>query len=816
MLSKGLSSDQVKINRTRYGSNTNSRSKNAGWSILLDIVKEPMLVLLIVCCAVYFVTGEKSEGWIMLAAICIVSGISLFQQIRSENAIKELNKLTSSSTKVIRNGEEIQIPSDEIVIGDLIFTSEGNIVPADARILEVNDLSADESLLTGESLPVLKTINDIIYSGTTLTSGLSWAEVIAVGKETKIGKLGTSLIEIKKEKTPLQVQISKFVTRMALVGVVAFGFVWLYNYIATKEIIHSLLHGLTLAMAVLPEEIPVALSTFMALGAYHMIKNHVLTRQPQTVEALGAATVICVDKTGTITENKMSVAGWYDHHLKQQISVSDKPVSSNVLLFAMLASEDIPFDPMEKAIHESYNSLNSNVGIYTKTDEYPLSGTPPLMTHVFTNENGKRIIAAKGAPEGILALCKMSDTDTATIHEQIKHFASLGMRVLGVSEGMWTEEKLPAHQNQIPMNFIGLIALSDPMRSNIPSVISHFYDAGIEVKMITGDYRETAMSIAKSAGIKNNESCINGDDLVKMPDEQFNEAVKTNTVFSRVLPEIKLKIINSLKAGGEVVAMTGDGVNDAPALKAAHIGIAMGKRGSEVARQASSLVLLNDDLGGMVKAVEYGRNIYANLKKAIQYIISIHIPLIMVVTLPLILGWKYPNTFSPIHVIFLELIMGPTCSIVFENEPNDPLLMKIKPRKMSSTFFTWKELSMSIVQGMVITMALLGVLAVAIQQGMSEDKSRTLVFTTLVLSNILLTLTGRSGQLSILKTIRYKNILVPLIAGTTLMLLAATILIPSVMQLFAFDYLSALEILICMAVAIIAVLWVEFSKKVVG
>ncbi len=814
----GLNNEEVAASRLANGSNTYpSKSGNLG-VVIAEVLREPMVLLLLVTCLLYFLLGELQEGFIMLIAIFLVAGISVFQQIRSEKAVQALHKLTRQKVTLVRNGTQQVMDSEELVVGDRVLFSEGQQISADAEIEELNDFAVDESILTGESLPVQdKKKGDLVLSGTTVNSGLAWAKVTAVGLKTRLGKMGKTMEDTVKGKTPLQKQVSRFVRMMAIFGLTAFGLVWLYNYIESGDPVGSLLHGLTLAMAVLPEEIPVALATFMALGAYRMLKNNVLTRHPQTVEALGAATVICVDKTGTITENRMNVSAVYDH-VSQTVSTDDltKASASRLLTVAMLASEEDPFDPMEKAIHQKYIDTVAGKETYTMIHEYPISGAHPMMTHIFVNSKGERIIAAKGAPEGMMALSGLDQLQIDDVNEQLTRLASSGNRVLGVAEGIWSEEPFPETQQEFRFHFLGLIALHDPPKKNISEVIQSFYDSGINVKMITGDYPETAMSIAALAGIRNSESVITGKQMAEMSDVQLTEKLKDCNVLARISPEAKLRIINCLKASGEVVAMTGDGVNDGPALKSSHIGVAMGKRGSEVARKAASLVLINDDLAGMVKAVESGRGIYSNLKKAIRYIITIHIPLIFVVTIPVLLAWKFPNLFSPVHVIFLELIMGPTCSIVYENEPVDKMLMKQKPRKMTESLFTWKELSASVIQGLTIAAVLLGFFYYLMSQDNSETYTRTMVFTALVLSNVMLTLTGRSTTKTVFTTIRYKNNLVPSIIAITLAILAAALYFQPAMNIFEFVSLTAADILLCALVALGGVIWMEGYKWVRG
>lgn len=815
---QGLMPEEVIQSRNLHGRNILSSGKKHPFRIFLDVLREPMMLLLIVAALVYFFTGEQSEGFLMLASIGIVAGISIYQEIRSENATHALKQMTQSLVMVIRSGEKSAIPSQELVVNDIMIVSEGEHISADACIIDSNDCSVNEAILTGESFAVDKGMKDpLLFAGTVMLSGLAHAKVTAVGEHTRLGQLGKSLEQIQKEKTPLQQQIAVFVRRMAVFGVIAFLLVWIYNTLASGDLVHGLLHGLTLAMAALPEEIPVALSTFMALGAYRMIRMKVLTRHPQTVESLGSATVICVDKTGTLTENKMVLVEVYAPQANKifQLDAEHENDEVDVILeYARLASEPLPFDPMEKAIVAAYEEPENfrSFTRYKMIHEYPLSGISPMMTHIYEDEKGKRFIACKGAPEGIVKQSALEEIIKKKVISSVEEMASRGYRVLAVAKEVNENRSWPTSQDQFRWEFLGLIAFSDPPKKNSADVIRNFHRAGISVKMITGDFPETAKCISGKVGIQDAEHCLTGPMIMNMSDENLQAEVKKVNVFARMLPEAKLRVIQALIKNGEVVAMTGDGVNDGPALKAAHIGIAMGQRGSEIARQAASLILIDDDLGNMVGAIGLGRKIYSNLKKAIQYIISIHIPLISIVTLPLLFGWKYPNIFSPIHVIFFELIMGPTCSIAFENEPMESDAMERKPRKMTANFFTWSELSLPVIQGGVIALGLLLVMYISIISGHEESHTRTLVFSTLIFANVLLTLTGRSRTETIITGWKVKNNLIPIMIFISLAITFTALFLPIVRGLFEFVSVQWTDILKCAAVAGVSVLWIELLK----
>jgi Ca2+-transporting ATPase len=816
----GLSSAEVLSSRKKHGSNQSElKEKSRFFTVLIDVVFEPMFIILLLSSFLYFILGKYQEGVIMLVAIIIVSGISIFQESKSRSAVEALKNLTGPRAKVIRNSELVQIQISEVVLGDIIIVEDGDTVPADAVLLKANDFSVNESMLTGESLPLYKGSekeDKLIYKGTMVLSGSATAEVSAIGKSTKLGTIGDSLIEIEEVKTPLQIQIKKFILSMLLFGLLAFVVVCVLNYIETGNFIQSLLSGLTLAMSVIPEEIPVAYSTFMALGAYHLYKKMVIARNPHRLESLGAASVICTDKTGTITENKMVPAEIYELKSDSFFQLEAKGFQLNeVLEFAMWSSETEPFDPMEKAIHELYSRVNSadKRKDFIMLKEYPLEGEFPIMTHVFSNQTEK-IIAVKGSVEGVLKQSNLSDEEKAKFLEKANSLAAKGHRVLAVGKAEMDKKLLPEKQETFSFNLLGLISFYDPPKSNMKDVMAQFYKAGIRVLMITGDHPETAKSIANQIEMKDPDEVMIGTELMKLSDDELKEKVKSVSIYARMFPEAKLRIVEALKSNGEIVAMTGDGVNDAPALKAAHIGIAMGKRGSEVARNIATLVLADDDFSHMPEAIALGRRIYDNLKKAIRYIISIHIPIIMIVTLPLILFWKYTNLFLPIHVIFLELIMGPTCSIIYENEPIEPNTMARPPRDSKLSFFSFRELSISILQGCIITIACLSLGYYYIHHDYSEAMVRTIVYMTLIFSNLFLTLENRSFRYSIFTTIQYKNRLIPMILALSLIIPVLCLFVTPIRQIFEFEIPSLLVMFNCFAAAFIGVMWIEIYKYI--
>ena len=815
---QGLSNQEVPYLQKQYGKNIFSTGKqHRFFHIIKDIFREPMFIMLVVACSLYFILGQIGEGIMMAVAMAIVTAISLYQEVKSSRALESLKQFTEPRITVIREGIEQLISNDELVPGDIMMIEEGMKIPADAIVLQSNDLSLNESIITGESLPVEKnerSDNNILFQGTTINSGQCIAQVTATGNNTALGKIGKAVTGYAAPKTLLQLQINKFVRRLALFGLIAFVIIMVVNYLHYHEFVTSLLFALTLAMSAAPEEIPVAFSSFMALGAYKMSKLGIISRQPQVIENLGAVTVLCLDKTGTITENKMQVKTIYNYKTDSLIDIENKMVSQiqNVLLYAVLASESSPFDPMEKAIWETYFQNNGKEHDDLKMIyEYPLEGKPPMMTHIYQGEN-KIIAAGKGGAERILTVCKIDEATAKKIFRIVQDLASKGYRVLGVASAIHGNTTMPDKQDDFNWQFEGLVALYDPPKRNINNVLKKIYDAKINVKLITGDYVETAINIGSQAGILNPLECYTGNEVMNMKEDELLRAVTKTNIFARMFPDAKLKVIDALKANGEIVAMTGDGVNDGPALKSADIGIAMGKKGTETAKQASDLVLTDDNLEKIVTAISEGRKIYNNLVKAVRYIISIHIPIILTAALPVILGWVYPNIFTPIHIIFLELIMGPTCSIFFEKEPVEENIMLVAPRSRRAGLFATDELLISIVLGLTITAGVLALYYIFMNNGHSIEETRTMVFTTLILSNIFLTFSGRSFTQTMYYTNKYKNSLVPVILIVSVIFLLVLHFVYPVRNLFQLTSITFLEFLVCFGTAFVSVMWFEVYK----
>ena len=589
----GLSEEAVKNARIKFGFNRIAANRRKVWyQLLFNTLKEPMLILLIAVAFIYVMVGNVAEALFMLVAIIAVSAISFYQDNRSRKALEALEKLNEPLSTVIRNSTVIKIPTHEIAVGDLCIVEEGKMINADGQIIHSNDFSVNEASLTGESFSVFKsqdTQDKKVYSGTLVVSGLAIFSVEKIGRKTQLGTIGESIEYIKEEPSPLQIQITKFVRAMAIVGIIIFVMVCLYSFFQTRNLIESLLAGLTLAMSVLPEEIPVAFTTFLALGAWKLMREGIIIKRSSVVETLGSTTLICTDKTGTITENSMQLTilydfntdRVYDKHEFHERSVSD------LIIYAMWSSEPSPFDPMEKTLHQVYEETQA-IDLrkeFTMIHEYPLDGKPPMMTHIFKNDAGEKIIAAKGAPEAILNVSDLTEDQKELLRQKTRNFGHQGYRVLGVAKAHFGSTDFPAKQQDFKFELLGLVVFYDPPKPGIQQVFEKIYQAGIKVKVITGDNADTTQAIARQAGIRNTTAPVNGPEPEDYSEKELINVAATTTLFTRMFPEAKLALVKALKNKDEVVAMLGDGVNDAPALKAAHIGVAMGQKELKLPRQ---------------------------------------------------------------------------------------------------------------------------------------------------------------------------------------------------------------------------------------
>lgn len=836
---QGLSEEEAQRRLTADGYNELPQAKpRSVLAIAFEVVREPMFLLLIGSGAIYLFLGEVSDAAMLLGFVFVVMGITLYQERKTERALDALRDLTSPRALVIRDGRQNRIAGRDVVRGDVMMLAEGDRVPADAVLMWCNNLSVDESLLTGESVPVRKCNGEdtqsmeapggddtpFVFSGTLVVAGQGIAQVLETAAATEIGKIGKALESVDDEETPLQRETGRLVMQLAAFGLSLCALVVIVYGLTRSDWVHGMLAGITLAMAMLPEEFPVVLTIFLALGAWRISRSRVLTRRMPAVETLGSATVLCVDKTGTLTQNEMSVARLFADEQFHDVTYATgrEPLPERfheVVEFSILASETDPFDPMEKAFRrfgDGYLADTEHLhDDWALVHEYPLSGQMLVEAHVWKSPDGNEyVIAAKGAPEAIGDLCHFDAGQLAHMHERVSSMAADGLRVLAVARANFELTDLPGQQHDFAYEYIGLVGLADPIRQTVPAAVAECYTAGVRVIMITGDYAVTAQHIARQIGLKDPDNIITGPELNDMDDEELARRIPDVNVFARVVPEQKLRLVNALKGNGEVVAMTGDGVNDAPALKAAHIGVAMGGRGTDVAREASALVLLDDDFSSIVKAVRMGRRIYDNLRKAIAYILAIHVPIAGLSLAPVLFGW--PLVLLPVHVVFLELIIDPACSTVFEAEPEESDVMRRPPRDPRAPLFGRRTVTLAVLQGASVLLITLAVYAVALRLGSVVDEARAMTFTTLIVANLGLILANRSWSRVIVSTLRTPNRALWWVLGGAATMLGLVLYVPYLRKLFHFAPLSAQDLAICLVAGIVSIGWFEALKAIRG
>lgn len=790
----GLTSTEAQARLEADGPNVIPSAKAP--TLFVEIVitlKEPMLLLLLAAGTISFFLAEFIEALVLMLGVLFIVGISLFQQHKTQQALFALRELSSPRALVIRDGIELVVPSESLVRGDLIILREGDRISADARLETATNFQVDESMLTGESLAIVKTGGDEIFSGSLVQAGHGSAVVEKTGAATQMGNIGKEIADIKIDRTRLQEEIDKIIRFMASASIVSTLVVMVVYGLTRNNWGEAALAGLAAAMSLLPEEIPVVLTVFLALGALHLSQQRVITRRFPVIETLGAVTVLCVDKTGTITMNQMSIQN----------------SSEEACLYGLLASPVQPFDPMDKAFH----AVSQRDSSWNLVREYPMSDSCLAVTQVWEVPGKPRVIATKGAPETVAKLCGFDKDELDHLLMEVDVAANKGFRVLAVAKGTTDlKDDLPNSVSSFSFSFIGLVYLVDPVRPDVATSVRQLTSAGVRTIMLTGDYPGTASAIAREVGISNPDLVILGQEMANLTDQQLSEKIKEVSVFARVAPSQKLRIIRALKANGHVVGMTGDGINDAPALRAADIGIAMGMRGTDVARESAALVITDDDFTTIAGGIRQGRKIYANLRKAISYVIAVHVPIFGLALFPVFVG-SWPLVLLPIQIAFLELIIDPASSVVFEREGEDPRSMDKKPRRISDRILNRKVVFASLLQGLFVLLSCLGIYLWSISLGHSDDHVRSITFATLMIGNLLLVLTNRSQSLTILQVLitrKNKSVKWLLLATATLLYLFFNV--PWLQEAFNVTSLTPFDWLAAFAAAVVAILWFEIFK----
>jgi Ca2+-transporting ATPase len=830
----GLSEDDAARRLRSEGYNELARTRKRDlFRITVEVCSEPMFELLLAASAIYFVLGDFGEALILVGSAITTIVVAVVQEHRTERVLEALRDLTSPRALVIRGGISKRIPGREVVRGDIVVLAEGDRVPADAIVLSCSDLQADESLLTGESVPVQKVacnpalpenisgkcMHDratLVYSGTMVVRGHGVAEVFATGPNSEIGKIGERLGEIVLEPSLLQSQVRHVVRTLAVIGI-GLSLLAVALYVLMRgSWLDGLLAGITLAMSLLPEEFPLVLTIFLVMGAWRISKTQVLTRRSATIETLGAATVLCSDKTGTLTVNRMSIAELFADGETLQLNANPKKAGQfpdkflHVIEYGVLASEVHPFDPMEQAFHnlgETFLTSSERLhGDWSLAHEYSLTPQLLAVTHVWKpiapqpTVPAEYVVAAKGAPEAVARLCGLDGNDLKTILKKVDEMAARGLRVVAVARSLAPGPPWPQTPSAFRFDFLGMVGLADPLRPGVPEAVSECHRAGIRVVMVTGDYPGTAQAIGRQAGLDLEGGVVSGGDLAGMSDLELRECAKRVRVFARTLPDHKLRLVNAFKANGEIVAMTGDGVNDGPSLKAAHIGIAMGGRGTDVAREASAIVLLDDDFSSIVRAVRLGRRIYDNVQKAMGYLLAVHVPIAGLSLLPIIRGW--PLIFAPVHIAFLELVIDPVASVVFEAETEESDIMRKPPRSPGAPLFSGTMIGWSIFQGAWVFMLTAALLAEAVSRKLPDTEIRALTFVSLVICNQLLIFVNRSFSSSIVLAFQRPNHALWSVFAATAILLGVSLYVGPVRSIFNFGSLSATDVVRVLVVAV--------------
>lgn len=815
---KGLNEEEVLTNRSKYGLNELTKTKKITFfHKVIEIIKEPMFLLLLVTASFYFFLGEPVDGAIMLVFVTLMLTINILQEWKTEKALQALKELSSPKVKVIRNEKLIEIDTTQLTVNDLMILEEGDKVSADGLILEMNSLSVDESTLTGESAVVWKSLvheepntrfkANICYAGTSVTYGSAIVKVIAVGPTTEYGKIGTLILNVEGEKSPLDQQIDKLVKYSGIFAFVLFSLVLLFSFLNSdgesfqSKLVESILASITVAMSMIPEEFPVILTIFLAMGSYRLTKQHALIRKIPATETLGSVSILCVDKTGTLTQNEMVIQDLYIHRSKEEL-----------LEYMELACEVHPYDPMEKSIVQYVinQGFKSKREEYSFLHDYAFMQQTKMMGHVFQT-NSQVVVAAKGSFENVLKVCNLSVDEQESLRVKHDQMASNGYRVIAVAKAI-SDEEIKENLQDYKYTFLGMIGFEDPPREGVKEAIEMCYGAGIRVLMITGDHAITASSIASKIGIHNG-NILTGDELDLLSDDELRIKIKDVNVVARAIPEQKLRIVKALKANGEIVGMTGDGVNDTPALKASDIGIAMGKRGTHVAKEVADLIILDDNFTTIVETVKDGRRIYDNIKKSVEYVIVMHIIIAFLALVPSILG--LPLLLLPIHIVLLEMIIDPTCSIIFERQPAELDIMKRKPRKKEESIVDKSVILKSIMQALLVVLFSLGSYLYLLNSGNEVELARAFTLVVVILSSLFLVYVNQSNTESTWKVLLRKLDRTQLFINATIFtLLVVAIYVPIGHQIFKTETLPLPMLLIAIGFSILGTLWYEVLKLV--
>ena len=812
---EGLSEREAALLLSKFGLNElPAEKKGSLFDSAVKVVREPMILLLILAGVISFVLAERVDGMLLISTVFIIIGISLFQERRTETALSALRSLSAPQALVIRSGKRIRIPTKEVVPGDLIQLLEGDRVPADAEIIDLKYLVLDESLLTGESVPVTKNLGDQVFTGTLVVRGHGIAIVRTTGKSTELGRIGSSLSGMKEQLTRLQLSISRIVKGIGIGALLTVTFVIAVYGVTRGNWLEGALAGIAVAMALIPEELPVILTIFMTLGAWRMTKVGVIVRRTATIEALGSVTVLCVDKTGTLTKNEMKI-----EELKLlngdtwNASSAINPEFEELISIGSLATPTVAFDPMDLAFKtlETSNRLAS----YKSLSEIPLSKERLIYTHVWQKEN-RVIVAAKGAPEHIARICGLSENQLNSFHDLVATSASHGFRVIAVAKMELSESEFRTKKiDEIGLQFLGFSLLRDPIRDGVPDAINLCRAAGIRTIMITGDHPATAIAVANEIGIPSS-SFMTGEILSQASDSDLREKVKSVSIFARVTHDHKLRLINALKTNGEIVGMTGDGINDAPALRAADIGIAMGGRGTDVAREASDMIITDDNFVSIVSGIKRGRTIFSNIKKAIIYVIAIHVPIFGMAIIP-ILNPLWPLVFLPALIAFHEIVIDPAASIVYEVEQSDPEIMNQKPRAATASLISRLDFLYSVLQGLSVFALVAIIYFVSLGNGSSDNRVRSLTFGTLLISNVILIMINRSRDLTIYRTVfKIKNVAAPWIALLAISILLILINVRVFREAFDLELLAIRDYLILAGLSYLSLCWTDLRKLLIS